>query len=69
MTITAKMLEPLKQVSTATLTTVLLKKGLRNVWMRGADAAMAGSRSVVAVVGSCGVRRGQMRRQLLSALT
>ena len=33
-------LDPAKQraletISTATLTTVLLKKGLRNVWMRG----------------------------------
>jgi regulator of RNase E activity RraA len=28
-------IETLKGVSTATLTTVLLKKGLRNVWMRG----------------------------------
>ena len=28
--------EALQQVSTATLTTVLLKKGLRNVWIRGA---------------------------------
>jgi regulator of RNase E activity RraA len=28
-------LDVLKNVSTATLTTVLLKKGLRNVWMRG----------------------------------
>jgi regulator of RNase E activity RraA len=27
--------ETLSQVSTATLTTILLKKGLRNVWMRG----------------------------------
>ena len=27
----------LRQVSTATLTTVLLKKGLRNVWMRNAQ--------------------------------
>lgn len=27
--------EALKSVSTATITTVLLKKGLRNVWMRG----------------------------------
>src|SRR6186713_2871722 len=42
MTITAKMLEPLKQVSTATLTTVLLKKGLRNVWMRGAKPLRPG---------------------------
>ena len=28
--------ETLKSVTTATLTTILLKKGLRNVWMRGA---------------------------------
>lgn len=28
-------IEPFKKVSTATLTTVLLKKGLRNVWLRG----------------------------------
>lgn len=26
----------LEQVTTATLTTILLKKGLRNVWIRGA---------------------------------
>ena len=25
----------LKGVSTATITTILLKKGLRNIWMRG----------------------------------
>ena len=30
--------EILREVSTATLTTVLLKKGLRNVWMRHALA-------------------------------
>jgi regulator of RNase E activity RraA len=30
-----KAVEVLSGVSTATLTTVLLKKGLRNVWMRG----------------------------------
>ncbi len=30
-----KAIEALKAVSTATLTTVLLKKGLRNVWLRG----------------------------------
>ena len=29
-------IEAMRSVSTATLTTVLLKKGLRNVWMRGA---------------------------------
>lgn len=36
MSLTAEAIETLKAVSTATLTTVLLKKGLRNVWMRGA---------------------------------
>ncbi|MFC7609201.1 RraA family protein [Teichococcus aestuarii] len=30
-----KIIETLSGISTATLTTVLLKKGLRNVWMRG----------------------------------
>ena len=30
-----EVIETLKRVTTATLTTVLLKKGLRNVWMRG----------------------------------
>jgi regulator of RNase E activity RraA len=35
MTLTPNGVETLKQVSTATLTTILLKKGLRNVWMRG----------------------------------
>lgn len=35
MTFDAKAAETLKQVSTATLTTILLKKGLRNVWLRG----------------------------------
>ena len=33
----ADVVEVLKEVSTATLTTVLLKKGLRNVWMRHAQ--------------------------------
>src|SRR6266496_3129014 len=31
----AEVIEALSSVSTATVTTVLLKKGLRNVWMRG----------------------------------
>ncbi len=31
----AALLETLRGVSTATITTILLKKGLRNVWMRG----------------------------------
>jgi len=35
MTLERRIVETLTHVSTATLTTVLLKKGLRNVWMRG----------------------------------
>lgn len=36
MTLTAEAIATLKGVTTATLTTILLKKGLRNVWIRGA---------------------------------
>jgi regulator of RNase E activity RraA len=36
MPITESQLETLRNITTATLTTVLLKKGLRNVWLRGA---------------------------------
>jgi len=35
MALDRKVIETLSQVTTATLTTLLLKKGLRNVWMRG----------------------------------
>jgi regulator of RNase E activity RraA len=35
MTLTRDETEILKGVSTATITTILLKKGLRNIWMRG----------------------------------
>lgn len=35
MTLDPRMNDVLSQVTTATLTTVLLKKGLRNVWLRG----------------------------------
>jgi regulator of RNase E activity RraA len=37
----------LKSVSTATITTVLLKKGLRNVWMRGPKPLKAGQPRLV----------------------
>jgi len=37
----------LKTVSTATITTVLLKKGLRNVWIRGAKPIRAGQPRLV----------------------
>ncbi len=35
MTLDAKTVDTLSRVTTATITTILLKKGLRNVWMRG----------------------------------
>jgi regulator of RNase E activity RraA len=35
MSLPAKTVEVLSTISTATVTTILLKKGLRNVWMRG----------------------------------
>jgi regulator of RNase E activity RraA len=35
MALDPKVVETLSKVSTATITTILLKKGLRNVWMRG----------------------------------
>lgn len=37
----------LSQVTTATLTTVLLKKGIRNVWMRGTKPIKAGQSRLV----------------------
>jgi regulator of RNase E activity RraA len=40
-------IETLRQVSTATITTVLLKKGLRNVWMRGAQPLREGQERLV----------------------
>jgi regulator of RNase E activity RraA len=42
MTIDPATLAALSGVSTATITTVLLKKGLRNVWLRGAKPIRAG---------------------------
>lgn len=40
-------IETLKKVTTATLTTVLLKKGLRNIWLRGALPMEPGQERVV----------------------
>lgn len=47
MALDPKTVEILKGVSTATLTTVLLKKGLRNVWMRGTKPIRPGQPRVV----------------------
>ena len=41
-TVSSAAIEALSAVSTATLTTVLLKKGLRNIWMRGARPIRTG---------------------------
>lgn len=40
-------IDTLQQISTATLTTVLLKKGLRNVWLRGTRPLQPGQARVV----------------------
>ncbi|MDR6668665.1 ribonuclease activity regulator RraA [Rhizobium sp. 1399] len=47
MSLDPAVIEILKGVSTATLTTVLLKKGLRNVWMRGTKPVRPGQERVV----------------------
>jgi regulator of RNase E activity RraA len=43
----AAIIEALKQISTPTITTILLKKGLRNVWMRGPRPLRAGAPRIV----------------------
>ncbi len=47
MPLSPAVLATLQQVSTATLTTVLLKKGLRNVWLRGTKPLKAGQPRIV----------------------
>lgn len=47
MSLPAKVQSALEAVSTATITTVLLKKGLRNVWLRGTRPLRVGQRRVV----------------------
>jgi regulator of RNase E activity RraA len=47
MTLDPKIIEALQGVSTATITTVLLKKGLRNVWMRGTVPIRAGQPRII----------------------
>lgn len=43
----AKIIEIMSQVTTATLTTILLKKGLRNVWLRGTKPLKPGQKRLV----------------------
>ena len=47
MTLDPKLKTTLEAISTGTLTTILLKKGLRNVWLRGAQPWASGGRRVV----------------------
>lgn len=47
MSVTPHIRDALASVSTATLTTVLLKKGLRNVWMRGTKPLRSGQPRLV----------------------
>lgn len=47
MALTASKRQTLETITTATLTTVLLKKGLRNIWLRGAKPLNSGQRRVV----------------------
>jgi regulator of RNase E activity RraA len=47
MTTDAEIVETLSGVTTATLTTILLKKGLRNVWIRGTRPLKPGQKRLV----------------------
>jgi regulator of RNase E activity RraA len=46
MTITPDIIAATEQISTATITTILLKKGLRNVWLRGTKALAPGQKRI-----------------------
>jgi len=47
MSLTSEAIATLSRVTTATITTVLLKKGLRNVWLRGARPLRPGQKRLV----------------------
>jgi regulator of RNase E activity RraA len=47
MTTEAEITQTLSQVTTATITTILLKKGLRNVWLRGTAPLKPGQQRLV----------------------
>ncbi len=47
MTLERSLVDSLSQITTATITTILLKKGLRNVWMRGARPLRPGATRLV----------------------
>jgi regulator of RNase E activity RraA len=46
MALDEKTIETLRGISTATITTVLLKKGLRNVWLRGTRPLQPGTKRI-----------------------
>ena len=46
MTLDSKLKATLEGISTGTLTTILLKKGLRNVWIRSAGPWNTGGRRI-----------------------
>jgi regulator of RNase E activity RraA len=56
----------LSGVTTATLTTVLLKKGLRNVWMRGARPLHARRAAAAGIFGD--ILCGRMKQRAVAAL-
>lgn len=64
MTLTAEIRAALQGVTTATLTTVLLKKGLRNCWIRGAMPLTATSRGLRVVGEAFTLRFVPMREDL-----
>src|SRR3954462_3953265 len=47
MSLSAEAIKTLSRVSTGTITTILLKKGLRNVWMRGSRPLRPGQPRLV----------------------
>src|ERR1700742_4920936 len=47
MSLAPEAIKTLSKITTATITTVLLKKGLRNVWMRGARPLKPGQPRLV----------------------
>jgi regulator of RNase E activity RraA len=47
MTLDRDIVRTLSAVSTATITTILLKKGLRNIWLRGCHPLRPGSRRLI----------------------
>src|ERR1700674_289673 len=53
MTLDRDVVQTLSGVSTATITTILLKKGLRNVWLRGCRPLRSGSPRVVGAFFTC----------------